>query len=323
LPKKKFEEQLAALDELRESAGAPATVDSLRKALANRNNYVVAKASKITAELGLKALLPDLLSAIDRFFIDPVKSDPQCWAKNALVQALASLGHEESAVFIRGLRHIQMEPVWGGQEDTAAALRGNCALALVACRDLSDFALLSHLIEILVDRDKTVRVEAARAIGRLNRPEAGLLLRLRALSGDDEPEALGACLSALLSVEGRVGIDFVARFLEAGGDESEEAALALGLMRTPEAFQALKQRWERERDATFAAILLSAIALTRQQEAIDFLIQLIETDSDSAVAALSALGSAGLPSEVRARIDAAVQSSGNARLRPVFAKHFP
>src|SRR5436190_529244 len=136
LPKKKFEEQLAALETLRESAGAPATVDSLRKALANRNNYVAAKASKITVELGLKSLLPDLLSAFDRFFIDPVKSDPQCWAKNALVQALAALGHDESAVFIRGLRHIQMEPVWGGQEDTAAALRGNCALALVACRDL-------------------------------------------------------------------------------------------------------------------------------------------------------------------------------------------
>src|SRR5256885_12464041 len=77
LPKKKFEEQLAALETLRESAGAPATVDSLRKALANRNNYVVAKASKIAAELGLKSLLPDLLSAFDRFFIDAVKSDPQ------------------------------------------------------------------------------------------------------------------------------------------------------------------------------------------------------------------------------------------------------
>jgi HEAT repeat protein len=323
VPKKKFEEQLAALEELRERSDAPASVDSLRKALANRNNYVAAKASKIASELGLKSLLPDLLSAFDRFFTDPAKSDPQCWAKNALVQALASLGHEESAVYIRGLRHIQMEPVWGGQEDTAAALRGNSALALVACRDLSDFALLSHLIEILVDRDKTVRVEAARAIGRLNRPEAGLLLRLRALSGDEEPEALGACLSALLSVEGRAGIDFVARFLEASGDEGEEAALALGLMRTPESFQVLKARWERERDATFAAVLLSAIALTRQQEAVDFLIQLIETDSDSAVAALGALGSAGLPGEMRARIDAAVQSSGNARLRPVFAKHFP
>src|SRR5262245_37937859 len=45
LSRKKFEEQLAALEDLRENAGAPATVDSLRKALANRNNYIAAKAS--------------------------------------------------------------------------------------------------------------------------------------------------------------------------------------------------------------------------------------------------------------------------------------
>src|SRR5437660_5501629 len=140
MSKKSFDQQLADLEKLREGSGAPSSLESLRKALGNRNNYFVAKASRITGDLGLKPLIPDLLSALDRFFIDPVKSDPQCWAKNALIQALANLGHEESAVFIRGLRHIQMEPVWGGQEDTAAALRGNCALALVACRDLSDFA---------------------------------------------------------------------------------------------------------------------------------------------------------------------------------------
>ena len=323
MSKKKFAEQLAALEQLRDSAGAPATVESLRKALANRNNFIVAKASKIVAELGLKPLIPDLLSAFDRFFIDPVKSDLQCWAKNALVQALASLGHEESAAFIRGLRHIQMEPVWGGQEDTAAALRGNSGLALVQCRDVSDFELLSHLIEILVDRDKNVRVEAARAIGRLNRPEAGLLLRLRALSGDDEPEALGACFSALLSIEGRAGIAFVSRFLEARGDEGEEAALALGLMRSPEAFQVLKERWEHERDATFVAALLSAIALSRQQGAIDFLIQLVATDSTSAVAAIAALAAAGLSPEVRSQVGAAVERSGNAPLlRPALVKYF-
>jgi HEAT repeat protein len=201
-------------------------------------------------------------------------------------------------------------------------LRGNSALALVQCRDLSDFDLLSHLIEILVDRDKTVRVEAARAIGQLSRPEAGLLLRLRALSGDDEPEALGACFSALLSIEGRAGIGFVSRFVERRGDDGEEAALALGLMRSPEAFQVLKERWEHERDATFAAVLLSAIALSRQQEAIDLLIQLVATDSSSAVAAIAALAAAGLPPEVRCRIDAAVQSSGNKRLLPAFAKYF-
>ena len=122
MPKKKFEQQLADLEELRASAGDASTPDRLRKALADRNNYVVARAARITEEVGVRALIPDLLSAFDRFFIDPVKSDPQCWAKNALVQALASLDHNDSTVFLRGLRHVQREPVWGGQGDTAAAL---------------------------------------------------------------------------------------------------------------------------------------------------------------------------------------------------------
>ena len=311
MAKQKFDQQLAALEDLRQSPASPSTTESLRKALANRNNFIVAKASKIAAELGLKELIPDLLAALDRFFTDPVKSDPQCWAKKALFQAFADLGHNQADVYVRGLKHIQMEPVWGGQQDTAAPVRGACALALVECRDVSDIALLGHLIEALADTDKTVRVEAARAIGRIDRPEAALLLRLRALVGDEEPEVLGACFSALLSIEGRAGIAFVSRFLEAKGDEGAEAALAIGLMRTPEAHHALKEKWEHERESEFAGVLLSAIALTRQPEAIDFLVDLIATDSSSAPAARAALDSAGLSPDQLAQVEAAVERKRN------------
>ena len=72
-----------------------------------------------------------------------------------------SLAHEEARVYARGLRHVQMEAVWGGKEDTAGALRGHCALALVSCRDMPDMEMLSHLLESLTDIDKTVRVAAA------------------------------------------------------------------------------------------------------------------------------------------------------------------
>ncbi len=288
---KKYEQQLEALDQLREDLSSPATANSLRKALGNRNNYLVAKAAKITAEAGLKSLIPELLSALERFFVNASKTDPQCWAKKALYQALADLGHHDSEVCLRGLKHIQMEPVWGGQEDTAAPVRAACALALVECRDLTDQALLGHLIEVLTDVDKTVRMEAARAIGRVDRPEAALLLRLRALVGDAEPEVTGACYSGLLSIEGRAGIPFVSRFMQAKSDEGVEAAIAIGLMRTPEAFQTLKEKWEGERNSEFAAMLLTAIALTRQPEAKVFLEELATTDSPAAAAAKHALAS--------------------------------
>ena len=51
-------------------------------------------------------------------------------SKNALSRSLATLEHPDAGVFLRGMRHIQMEPIWGGRSDTAGTLRATCALAL-------------------------------------------------------------------------------------------------------------------------------------------------------------------------------------------------
>jgi hypothetical protein len=320
MSRRNFERQLASLELLRQS-GPAAAESGLRKALSNRNNYIAAKAAKIAAELGLATLVPDLLAALDRFFTDPVHSDPKCWAKDAIVTALASLGHTDPAPFLRGFRHVQMEPVWGGREDTAGTLRGHCAGALVACGSLSTLELLRHLTEVLADPEKAVRVEAAKAIGRVNTPEGALLLRLRALAGDPHSEIVGACFSALLSIEGEEGIAFVSRFLDAGGETAEEAALALGLMRDAGAFRVLRDRYERESKSALAAVLLSAIAFTRLPEATEYLTGLVEADSAGAEA-IQALAGAGLPQEVRARTAAAVNASGSAALRAAYEKYF-
>ncbi len=81
-------------------------------------------------------LIPDLLGAFDRLFVKPVERDPQCWAKNAIAQALMDLDYREHAPFLMGARHVQLEAVWNGQEDTAQTLRGICLLALVSCNDI-------------------------------------------------------------------------------------------------------------------------------------------------------------------------------------------
>src|SRR5437879_2771137 len=158
--KRSFEQQLAALDELRQQA-PEAAIEPLRKALAHRNNYVVAKAADLVSKFRLSELIPELVAAFDRFFADPIKSDPQCWAKNALSRALVALEYEDAAVFLRGMRHIQLEPVWGGRSDTAGALRATCALALVQCRSMPETGLLACLMELFSDKDKSVRAEAA------------------------------------------------------------------------------------------------------------------------------------------------------------------
>lgn len=320
---KKFEEQLAALDSYRNSSGNAAAIEGLRKALSNRGNYLVAKAATIAGAENAHALIPDLVAAFDRFFVDPVKSDPKCWAKNAIVKTLADLGHDDASLYLRGLHHVQMEPVWGGQEDSAGTLRGECALALVQCRSIGDLDLLSHLIELLFDRNKTVRMEAARAIGRVNRPEAALILRVRALAGDEAPEVLGSCFSALLSIEGSAAIEFVTRFLDRGTDIGGEAALALGMLRDPQALSVLTGRWRREKDTVLATIILTAIALMRLPEATGFLIQLCATGSPgAATSALKALASAPVSPELRSQIENAVRSNGDPAVCSTFEKGF-
>ena len=65
--KRSFEQQIAALDALR-SSRAEARVEPLRKALAHRNNFIVAKAADLVREFRLAELMPELLTAFDRFF---------------------------------------------------------------------------------------------------------------------------------------------------------------------------------------------------------------------------------------------------------------
>ena len=144
--------------------------------LENRNNFIVGKAAELVREFRILHLIPDLLSAYDRFFSHPEKSDPQCWAKNSISRALDALEHQDAAPFLRGLRHIQMEPVWGGQSDTAGTLRATCALALVQCRSIPESELLAHLIDLSADKEKSVRTEVVRAIGdnEFNRRSLGV-----------------------------------------------------------------------------------------------------------------------------------------------------
>src|SRR5258708_1109719 len=186
--KRTFEDQLAALDALRQLPPEPC-IDPLRKALAHRNNFVAGKAADLVRQFELTQLLPELLAAFDRFFEDPIKTDPQCWAKNAISRALAAFDHQDPDIFLRGMRHIQPEPSYGGPSDSAATLRATCALALVQCRPLPEPHLLAHLLELVDDKDKSVRPEAIRPMDQFTSTPAPLPLPLEPLAAELATEA--------------------------------------------------------------------------------------------------------------------------------------
>jgi len=316
--KRRFEEQLAALEQLRRQP-PQASIEPLRRALTHRSNYIVAKAADLVRDFRLPELIPELLVAFDRCFANPIKTDPQCWAKNALSRALVTLEFQDAAIFLRGMRHIQLEPVWGGQSDTAATLRATCALALVACRGLPETNLLTYLIELFTDKDKSVRVEAVRAVEQVGSPSAALLLRLRAILAGDEPEVLGACYNGILGIDGTPAIPWISRFLATADDAAAEAALAIAADRSPQAFVALRKRFLQEHDPWFQAVLLSAIGLTRQQAGLDFLLHFVRTESPHAEAAIDAILRSMPSAEITRQLESMV--SGNPRLARAFAAH--
>lgn len=291
--------------------------EPLRKALTERNNFIVAKAADLTREFNLQDLTPDLLKAFDRFFEHPEKSDPQCWAKNAISRTLAAFELQDPDVFLRGMRHIQLEAVWGGRSDTAGTLRATCALALVQCRRLTNDELLAHLIDLFADTEKTVRAEVARAIEQVGSPSASLLLRLRATLAHDEPEVLGACYSGILRMEGISAIPWVSRFLIGGDDAAGEAALALAGTHSPQALHTLQKSLNAAPDPWFRSVLLSAIALTRQDAAMEFLLDLVKSESLDAERAIEAVIRSMPSEEVVRRLDDLVKS--NPRLANILA----
>jgi HEAT repeat protein len=319
---RKVEEQLDGLTPLRE-APVEEALPALRKALGDRVNLVVAKAARIAAERQFQALLPELVQAFSRLFDDPLRRDPQCWGKTALAAALKDLGYSESAPYLRGLRHRQMEPVWGGDADTAESLRGTCLLALVACSDVERGEALRCFVDALTEPAHTIRIEAARALGQMAGDEGALVLRLKARLGDESPEVTGQVFDSLLAIEGARALPFLAGFLKHTDERAEEAALALGSSRLEGGFDLLRQAWNETRDRQFRAVLLRAISLSRLDAALDWLLGVVrEGRLADATAALEALALHTGSEEIRGQAKAAAEGR-EPELMTEFQKRFP
>jgi HEAT repeat protein len=321
MSKNAYEQKLAAL----ESLGTPA---ELRKALCDRNNFYVSKAAAMVANLGFRDLIPELAAAFDRFLVDPAKADPQCWAKNAIAKTLKDFDHDDASLYLRGMKHIQLEPVWGGVADTAATLRGTCALALANC-SIPRGEALRHLVDLLgADKEKTVRMDSARAIAQLGGVESVLLLRLKVLAGDREPDVTGQCFAGLLSLAPGDYIPFVAGFLRGDDDVRFEAAATLGELPDPAAIVALAEHFRKSKNPETRRAILLSLGASRLEAARDFLLSTLVLTStggggiEEAIASIRALGVSRFRDEVRDRVRSAADERAEPKLGAAFQKEF-
>lgn len=271
--RKSVDDELAELEAAAETAGEDSLADVLAKALGDRHYRVVALAAHLTGEKLVYACVPHLLTSWPRFIENAIKRDPNCFAKKAIARALYDLDCDDVEFWLAAIRYRQMEPVWGGTVDTATDLRATAAMGLVAS---GHSRALVEVAALLADGEPPVRAGAARAIACGNPREAEPLLRLKVLTGDEDPLVIGDCFTALLSVEPDESPAFVARFLD-DEDEAvvEAAALALGESRSPAALAFLQAAWDDVLvPAEIRRVLVRAAALHRSNEAFDWLLDL-------------------------------------------------
>jgi hypothetical protein len=316
-----IEQALNALGELRLATDPEAVCNQLRAYLKNRSNLVAAKAAKIAGELHASQLIPDMVAAFDRFMANAPQLDKRCAAVTAIVDTLYELDYREPDIYLRGLQHVQKEASFGPPVDTAAALRGMCAQGLVRTRYRD--ALLDSL-PILVDPEPPARLGAIRAFA-VNGGEAGmLLLRLKALTGDSEPEVLGECFSGLLAAAPESSLPFVAKYIDDDDDATAEVAIwALGESRLKAALDVLTEKWERTIGRPRRKVLLTAIAALRLEESLAFLQSLLPTANVTTASDLIvALAIYRSNESITRSVAAIVRERGEKPLVEMFEHHF-
>jgi HEAT repeat protein len=300
---------LAALDDIQ--TDAPEAKKRFTRALSSKSNLVAAKAARIVGDSQLTDLTGELAAAFGRFLEKGSAADRGCVALTAIARALVKLDHDDADLFRRGMKHIQMEGVWGGSEDTAAELRAVCATGLANSRDARK---LRAMVELLTDREWPARAGAVRAIAAVGSESAALLLRFKALIGDREPEVLSECLTGLLEVDGAEALPLAASLVDSKETEVREAAiLALGASRRADAIEYLKEKFGAVADRDARKCILLALASSRTEKALEYLLELIRHGSDTVSAlAISAMSiHAG-----DARLQEAVEQARAGRDRP-------
>jgi HEAT repeat protein len=311
----------AQLAELKDSTQDPSSAESIKNlqtALADRSNHLVALAAGIAGDNEITLLEPDLVTAFDRFMTNPIKRDPGCAAKIAIIETLLRLDAGQEDLYLRAIRHVQMEPVYGGREDTGSGLRAASALALVQVNSLD---VMVELADLLADGESDARIGAARAIGFAGKEASHPLLRYKILVGDPDARVLYECFVALLRIDPQSSLSFVGDNIQSDDPAvAEVAALALGESRLAQAFPILQAHWTEVEEFSVGRAILLALALLRYEPATDFLIALVaEAPFHQAADSLGALEMYRHDKELWRRVEETVAGRGDARLSRIAA----
>lgn len=282
-----LEVQLARLRAVADAPDDAALREVLLSALGGTQPVVAARAAEIVGRRRLEGLEAALEAAWQRASGvgegEGVKRDPGCVVRHAVLTALDHLDAEGlERLAVAGARLFQWEPAWGPPVETAAPVRARAALALGRLWRPQAGLLLA---ELLADPAAVVRRSAIEAILHRGEPALAALLVLRCRIPDEDPVVRAECLSALLRMAPEQGLDLAAPLLRSSAPEDapeqQVVALSLAESRLPAALQLLLDWLARTVLSGRRAAILTAIAAHRSDAARRFLLDLIAEGSPS------------------------------------------
>lgn len=274
---------------MEQSEPSRATLESIQTLQKGKASRVVHVAREACREVQ-KGLLQPIEAAFLRFMKNGIKTDPGCFAKLALLEAMHVLESQNETLLLSGLHYTQLEPVWTPPftVDTAADLRGNCAMILA---DMGYSEIWRELVTLLADPEVQARRAAVRALTHVGGERAELLLRAKALWDSDDHEVVSLCLEGLMRVAPDESLEFVCGYLcDAREVVAEGAALALAESHHPAAWPRLRLAWDVHVADSYRTMLLLPMALVRSEESLTFLLEVLrEGPRDRAIETLNAL----------------------------------
>jgi hypothetical protein len=312
---------LERLGELRHATLNDQVITEIRQSLRNRSNLIIAKAAKVAGALQARSVVPDLVASFHSLMADAPRLDKRCAALTEIVAALYELDCDDPDPYFIGLRHVQMEGSFGPPVDAAAKLRGLCAQGLLRTRGPN---ALDEVVRLLVDREPEARIGAVKALAT-NGGEAGvLLLRLKVHMGDQEPVVLAECFAGLLAAAPERSVSFVGEYVDSVDEAVAEAAiLALGESKNECALEILKDKWQRTVRGPLRHVLLVAMACSRLESAIAYLLAIAgEASPKTATQAIEVLASYRSSERIRSSLQKVVRERNEQVVTRAFVLHF-
>ncbi|MDE2126331.1 MAG: hypothetical protein KGJ62_07060 [Armatimonadetes bacterium] len=182
----------------------PRQREILLKLLRDRSTYVAALAAHYLEESAGLEEGDRLLETYLWLMADGLKRDPGCHIRNSLAICFGRLRHTAAVDALRSsLTIVQIEPIGGQPYDTAAHLRGTCALSLSEYRDVWSIPDIAVLLFQIIAMANGVRKAAATALGRMCDASAitPLVVKLRLPALEPDPDVLMECMTSLAQLE--------------------------------------------------------------------------------------------------------------------------